>query len=130
VGHACTRQHVPERRLPTHTNASHASHASSSPEWQTRPTKLTRIIMTSAWHNYDVNMQNWHAMSATSQLTRQHSGTHQPRHQPRAKLSWAEPSWSRAASQGIGSSVADSTYNRIWDWIWAIDKARIVLIKF
>jgi hypothetical protein len=124
VGHARTRQHAPERRLPTRTNAPHASHASSSPEWQTRPeyqmtrpTRLTRIRMTSAWHNCDVSMHSWHAMSATSQLTRQHSGTHQPHHQPWAKLSWAELSWSWAASRGIGSSVADPTCNRIWDWI-------------
>jgi len=35
----------------------------------------------------DVSMHSWHAMAVTSQLTRQHNGTHQPRHQPRAKLS-------------------------------------------
>jgi hypothetical protein len=95
----------------------------------TRPTRLTRIRMTSAWHNCDVSMPSWHAMSATSQLTCQHSGTHQPRHQTQAELRGAEPSWSRAASRGIGSSVADPTCNRIWDWIWAAHQARIVLIK-
>jgi hypothetical protein len=34
-------------------------------------------------------MPSWHAMSASSHLTRQHCGTHLPRHQPRAEL---EPS--------------------------------------
>ena len=118
------------------------------PEYQlTRPMWLTRILMTSAWHNCDVSMHSrhdrkasawcncdvsmhrWHAMSTTSQLTRQHSGTHLPRHQPRAEPSRAElePSW--AASRGTGSSVADPTCNRIWDWIWAVHQARIVLIK-
>jgi hypothetical protein len=37
VGHARTRQHALERRLPRRTNVPHASHASSSPEWQTGP---------------------------------------------------------------------------------------------
>ena len=28
---------------------------------------------------------------------------------------------SRESSRGIGSSVADPTCNRMWDWIWAVD---------
>jgi len=94
--------------------------------------------MTSAWCKCDVSMHSRHAMSSatssTSQQTRQQSGTHLPHHQPRAEPSWAELRWavlkpSRAASRGTGSSVADPTCNRIWDWIWAVDQARIVLIK-
>ena len=53
--------HAPERRLPTRTDARHASHASSSPE-RRLPTRHTR----------------------------HHGGTHLPRHQPRAELSRAE----------------------------------------
>jgi hypothetical protein len=84
------------------------------PKYQiNRPMWLTRIRMTSAWHNCDVSIPGWHAMSATSQLTRHRSRTHQPRHQPQADLSRAKPRWSR----GIGSSVADPMCNRIWDWI-------------
>jgi len=83
------------------------------PKYQlTRPTWLTRIWMTSAWHNCDVSMHSRHvrddiswckcdvsmhsrhvmssATSSTSQQTRQHSGTHLPRHQPRAELRRAE----------------------------------------
>jgi len=33
------------------------------------------------------------------------------------------------ASRGIRFCAAESTCNRIWDWIWAVDQARIVLIK-
>jgi len=139
VGHARTRQHAPERRLPMRTNAPHASHASSSPEWQTRPkyqmtrpTRLTRIRMTSAWHNCDVSKHSWHAMSATSQLTYQHNGTHQPRHQPWAKLSWAEPrdriqcSWSYVQpdlrlnlSRSSGQNCFDQ-FLAVWNAIWTI----------
>ena len=78
----------------------------------TRPMQMTQILMTSAWHNCDVNMHSWHAMSATNHITRHHSGTHLPHHQPRAELSW-----SRATSRWIGFSVADPTCNQIWDWI-------------
>jgi hypothetical protein len=94
--------------------------------------------MTSSWCKCDVSMHSRHAMSAatssTSQQTCQRNGTHLPRHQlraepHRAELSRAELEPSRAASQGTGSSVADPTCNRIWDWIWAVDQARIVLIK-
>jgi hypothetical protein len=90
-------------------------------------------MMTSAWCNGDVNMYSRHAMSSvtssTSQQTRQQSGTHLPHHQPRAEPRRAELEPSRAASRGTGSSVADPTCNRVWDWIWAVHHTRIVLIK-
>jgi len=56
-------------------------------------------MMTSELCNHDISMHSQHAMSAPSHLTRQHSGTHMSRHQPRAGLSRAELSrveWSRA----------------------------------
>jgi hypothetical protein len=93
----------------------------TQPEYQTTwPTWLTQMKMTLAWCNCDISMHSWHAMSATSQLTRQHSGTHLPRHQPRDELCWAELNLSQAASQGIGSSVANPRCNRIWDLIWVV----------
>jgi hypothetical protein len=116
------------------------------PEYQlTWPTWLTRILMTSActvgmpgmtsaWCKCDVSMHSRHVMSAatssTSQQTRQQSGTHLPHHHPRADLSWAE--LSRAVlkpSREIRFCAAESMCNRIWDWIWAVHQARIVLIK-
>jgi len=61
------------------------------PEYQmTRPTCQTRMRMTSSCHKHDASMHSWHAMSAFSHLTHQHSGTHLPRHQPRAELRRAE----------------------------------------
>ena len=53
----------------------------------------TRIMMTSSSRKHDAIMHSWHAMSASSQLTRQHSGTHLPRNQPRAELRRAKLSW-------------------------------------
>jgi len=89
--------------------------------------------LTSAWCNGEVSMHSRHAMSAdtssTSQQTRQQSGTHLPHHQPRAELSRAVLKPSRAASRGIRFCAAESTCNRIWDWIWAVHQARLVLIK-
>jgi hypothetical protein len=103
VGNGRTRRHAPAGWLATRTDARHASHASSSPGWAdpTRPTCQTRIRMTSSWCKHDASMHSWHAMSASSHLTRQHSGTHLPRHQTRAEprraeLSWAELCWSQA----------------------------------
>jgi len=115
IGHDRTCHHTPVSRLPTRADAPHAS---SSPGWA-NPTRIPD----------DISVYSWHAKSAPSHLTRQHSGTHMPRHQPRAELSGAELSVSRAASRGIGSSVGDPMCNRIWDWIWAVNQARIVLIK-
>ena len=130
VGHGRTLHHSPARRLPTSANAPHGCHVSSSPGWvdPTRipvdPTHYEQYHdeqytwwtidvqrMASAWCNDDVIMQ------LTSQYTCQHSGTHLPCH------------WSRAASRGKWFCAAESTCNRIWDWIWAVDQARIVMIK-
>jgi len=47
----------------------------------------------------------------------------------RAELSRAVLKPSRATSRGIRFYAAESTCNRIWDWIWAAHQARIVLIK-
>jgi hypothetical protein len=86
--------------------------------------------MTSAWCKCDVSMHSRHAMSvatsSTSQQTRQQNGTHLPRHQlraepRRAELSRAALEPSRASSRGIRFCAAESTCNRIWDWIWAVD---------
>jgi len=90
-GTVLTRRHAPARWLPTRTDSHHASHASSSPGWAD-PTRIpddpTHVPDPD---EYDVIMTSWHAMSATSHLTHQHSGTHLPRHQPRAELSRAKP---------------------------------------
>jgi hypothetical protein len=130
-----TCPHAPTRWLSTRADAPQAS---SSPGWAD-PTRIwwrqhdvimtlactvSLPRMTSAWCNGDVTMHSRHAMSAPSHLTHQHRGTHQSCHQPRAELSW-----SRASSRGIGFSVADPTWNRIWDWIWAAHQARMFLIK-
>ena len=134
VEHGRTLHHSPARCLPTRADVPHACPASSSPGW-IDPTHVNSIMMNSsmqrmmsAWCNDDVSM------SLTSQHTCQHSGTHLPRHQPRAEpsqaeLSRAELEPSRAASRRKGFSVAAPTCNRIWDGIWAVDQARIVLIK-
>jgi len=142
VGNVHTRRHAPAGLQATRTDARHAS---SSPRWAD-PTRIpvdpihvpdpdkddvsmtqlwrhhaqSACRMTSAWCNYDVIMHSWHVMSAPSQLTRQQSGTHLSRHQPRAEPIWAEPSWSQATSREVGSSVADPMCNQIWDWIWVI----------
>ena len=73
-----------------------------------------RIRMTSSLCKHDVIMHNQHARAATSQQ----SGTHLPRHQPRAELRRAELSravleQSRAASRGKRFCAAESTCNRI-----------------
>jgi hypothetical protein len=93
------------------------------PEYQTtQPTWLTRIRMMSAWRHYDVSMHNRHAKDDVSLMSACTVGM--PCQQP---VSWhvisLEP------SQGTGSSGVDPTCNRIWDWIWAVYQARIVLIK-
>jgi len=101
VGNLRTRHHAPARRLPTRTDARHASHASSSPGWAD-PTRIPDdpthvpdpdkddIIMTPV---YTVSTQLADA-SASSHQPRQQCGTHMPRHQPRAEPSriGAEPS--------------------------------------
>ena len=124
--------HASARCQPTRATRLLCPDGLTRPEYQTtRPMWLTRIRMMSSWRQHaqlacHVSDQSAY-MSTTNQLTRQHSGTHLPCHQPRAELSWAEPS--RAASRGIGSSVTDPRCNRSWDWIWAVNQTRIVLIK-
>jgi len=111
--------------------APHACHTSSSPGWAnlTRiPDDLTDVTNPDGgWRHHDVIMLSacqlashvsWH-VSITGPTC--HDISHEP--------SWAEPSLSCAVSRGIGSSVADPTCNPIWDWIWAVHQARIVLIK-
>jgi hypothetical protein len=152
VGNIRTRLHAPAGWLPTRTDARHAS---SSPGWAdpTRiPDDLTHVpdpdkddvIMTPV---YTVSMHASRHVSVQSvchvsvqSVTHQrpvirhvitmgptwHVSSREPNH---AEPSWAEPNWSRAVSRGIGSSVADPTCNRIWDWIWPVEQARIVLIK-
>jgi len=146
VGHGRTLHHSPARRLPTRATRLLRLDGLTRPEYQlTRPTWLTRILMTSActvgmpgitsaWCKCDVSMHSRHVMSAatssTSQQTRQQSGTHLPHHHPRADPSRAE--LSRAVlkpSREIRFCAAESMCNRIWDWIWAVHQARIVLIK-
>ena len=97
--------------------------------------KLTRIRMTSSWCNHDVIMHSQHVMSATSQLTRQHSGTHQPQAEPsRAKRSRAEPraegriqcSWSYVQPDlrlNLSRSSGQNCFDQIlavWNAIWTI----------
>jgi len=127
VGNLRTRHHAPERRLPTRPDARHASHASSSP-WWADPTRIPDdpthvpdpdkddVIMTPV---YTVSVQS--ARHVINVGPTCHVTSREP--------SWAEPSWSRAASRGIRFCAAESTCNRIWDWIWTAHQARIVLIK-
>jgi hypothetical protein len=121
VGHDRTRLQGIYPCAQTHPTCLLRQDGLTQPEYQTtRPICMTRIRMTSVWCNCYISMPDWHVMPATSQLTRQHSGSHMPRHRPRTEL---------GLSWGIGSSVVDPTCNRMWDWIWAVDYARIVLIK-
>jgi len=128
------------------------------PEYQTtRPTCQTRIMMTSLWRNHDASIHSQHAckrpvsrhvsvqsachviiQSATRQRpVISHVISVGPTcHVTSYEPSWAEPNWSRAelepsraASRGIRFCAAESTCNRIWDWIWTVHQARIVLIK-
>jgi len=107
------RHHAPVSRLPT--RLLHPD-GLTLPEYQmTRPTRQTWIRMASAWrHHAQLACHvSWHVIIVG----------------PTSHVISREPSWSRAASRGIGSNVADSTCNRIWDWIWAVNQAKIVLIK-
>jgi len=72
-----TWPHAPTRWL---SKRADAPHASSSPGWPNPtwiPVDLTHV---SDPDKDDVSMHRWHAMSVPSQMTRQHSGTHMPRH--------------------------------------------------
>jgi len=138
VGNVLTRHHAPTRLLAMRPDARHASHTSSSPGWADPTMWLTRIRMTSAWHKCDVSMHSRHAMSTSSQLTRQHNGTHLPRHQPQAESSRAELelsreprdriqcSWSYVQSDlrlNLGRSSGQNCFDQIlaiWNAIWTI----------
>jgi hypothetical protein len=96
VGIVITRRHVPARLLATRHTRLLRPDGLTRPEYQTaRPTCQTRIRMTLSWRKHGASMHSWHTMSASSQLTRKHCGTHLPRHQPRAELSWAKLSWAK-----------------------------------
>jgi hypothetical protein len=89
-------------------------------------------MMTAAWCNGDVSMHSQHAMSASSRQTRQHNGTHLPRHQPRAEPSWAEPKDKILCSGvyvqpdlilNLGRSSCQNCFDQIlavWNAIWTI----------
>jgi len=105
------------------TYAPHAWHASSSPRWADLiddPTHVhdsdkDDVSMTHMWHKH-VNQHpvSWHVSTIGPTCH---------------ELSWPKPSLSQAMSRGIGSSVANLTCNQIWDWIWAVHQAIIVLMK-
>jgi len=116
-----------QTRSTRHTRLLHPDEL-TRPEYQTtRPMCQTWIKMTSSWRQYTQSAPSQHAMSSYSHQTRHHSGSHRPRHQPRSEPRRVEPS--QAASWERRFCAAESTCNRIWDWIWAVDQARIVLIK-
>jgi hypothetical protein len=116
---------------PTRADAPHACHTSSSPGWAnlTRiPDDLTDVTNPDGgWRHHDVIMLS--ACQLASHVSWHVSITGPTCHDISREPSWAEPSLSCAVSRGIGSSVADPTCNPIWDWIWAVHQARIVLIK-
>jgi hypothetical protein len=159
VGNVCTRRHAPARRLATRIDARHASHASSSPglvdpTWiPDDPTHVPDpdkddVIMTYSWRQHTQSACHASAQSANTSSSSQHACQHPAIrhvitvgptcHIISRKPSWAEPSWAEpfgsraeplAASRGKWFCAAESTCNRIWDWIWAAHQARIVLIK-
>ena len=132
VGNVRTRPHAPTTWQSTRADAPHAS---SSPGWAD-PTRIpvdpTRVtdpdMMMSSWRNGDISMHSsstkgWRQpdVMVTSSCTvcmpcqrpvSWHVSTEGPTH-----VIHREPS----RSWGIGSSVVDSTCNRIWYWIWAVD---------
>ena len=89
-----------QTRATRHTRLLHPDEL-TRPEYQTtRPTCQTRIRMTSSWRNHDASIHSQQTrqrpVSMPCQrpvsMTRQHSGSHLPRHQTQAEPSWAEPS--------------------------------------
>lgn len=99
------------------------------PDGLTRPTWLTRMRMMSAWRNHGVSIHSWYAMSAPSQLTRQHSRPtcHVIGREPSCELRYRiQCNWSYVQPDlrlNLGCSSGQNCVDQIlvvWNVIWTI----------
>jgi hypothetical protein len=139
AGNLRTRHHAPARRLPTRTDARHASHASSSPGWAD-PTRIPDdpthvpdpdkddIIMTWSWRQYTQSASSqqdtssmWvpHATSPDASRVESSRVGAEPRDKILCSRVYVQPDLRLNLGRSSGQNCFDQIL-AVWNAIWMI----------